>query len=135
MLATALIIHGCPESELPIAKQTGKGYRIAHKNHPCTVWARQNQDNYLWLWQHMMGLLIEFKMRYGHEHWGDTNLQRLKDAIKYLPEGKQTPFPNCSLYKEEEDIYEAYRKTMVTKWQKDKIKPSWTNATKPWFYK
>lgn len=135
LLSTALILSGCPASELPIAKETGKPYRITHKNHPCAIWARQNRGNYLWLWQHMMGLLVEFSMRHGHEHWGDTNLPKLREAMKYIPEGERTPFPNCSLYKEEEDVYEAYRKTLVDKWNKDKPKPQWTRMARPWFYR
>ena len=135
MLATALMRHGCPESELPISKATGKAYRSTHKNHPCTLWAGETRDNYIWLWNHMMCLLIEFKMRHGYEHYGEVNLPKLREARKYIPEGKQTPFVNCSLYKEEEDVYNAYRMTMADKWKKDKIRPSWTNTTKPWFYK
>ena len=24
-------------------------YKIAHKNHPCTIWVRENKSNYKWL--------------------------------------------------------------------------------------
>ena len=24
-------------------------YKVAHKNHPCTIWTRTNKSNYLWL--------------------------------------------------------------------------------------
>jgi hypothetical protein len=132
MLAAALIKHGCPEGELPISKATGMPYRLTHAKHPCTIWAGENRENFMWLFEHMYHLVAEFKKRYGHDHYGATNLARLKEAAKYIPEGERTPFPNCSLYKEEINVYLAYKMTMIDKWKKDKIKPSWTNTNKPW---
>lgn len=45
--------------------------------------------------------------------------------------------PNCSLYKEHEDVYEAYRLTMFHKWTVlDKTPPKWNGSTenKPIWY-
>ena len=25
------------------------GYKLTHKNHPCTIWARKSLSNYIWL--------------------------------------------------------------------------------------
>jgi len=43
-------------------------YRLAHKNHPCTVWARYSLDNWIWLYNHAMALYDEYTYRYGKQH-------------------------------------------------------------------
>ena len=43
-------------------------YKIAHKNHPSTIWARSGGLNYLWLYDHMRGLMQEYTYRYGKIH-------------------------------------------------------------------
>lgn len=43
-------------------------YKRTHYNHPCTVWARNAELNYMWLVQHGLALCDEFARRYGHEH-------------------------------------------------------------------
>jgi hypothetical protein len=55
MLCAAVILSG---GEAP--------YRLTHKNHPCTVWARESLSNWLWLRDLMEALNIEWKYRYGH---------------------------------------------------------------------
>ena len=35
-------------------------YKSTHLNHPSTVWARTNNRNYMWLYQHMMALGDEY---------------------------------------------------------------------------
>jgi len=37
-------------------------------NHPSTIWARQSQDNFNWLYMHGYELCKEFTFRYGKEH-------------------------------------------------------------------
>ena len=29
-------------------------YKMAHKNHPSTIWARSSLENYVWLFDHMV---------------------------------------------------------------------------------
>ena len=50
-----------PEGLLPTA------YRLAHRNHPCSIWVRTSLDNYLWLCSLGLWLCKEYKHRYG-EH-------------------------------------------------------------------
>jgi len=42
-------------------------YKIAHKNHPCAIWARSNIDNYNWLCQLALAYCEEYKYRYGYD--------------------------------------------------------------------
>ena len=49
------------------ANETGL-YKMAHKNHPSTIWVRASSENYRWLWKHMDALLKEYTHRYGKHH-------------------------------------------------------------------
>lgn len=44
-----------------------KAYKLAHKNHPCSIWVRTSLTNYLWLASLGLWLCKEYKYRYG-EH-------------------------------------------------------------------
>ena len=56
-------------------------YKMAHKNHPSTIWVRSSEDNYDWLWQHMCALMKEYTYRYGKTH----ATSRLRDALLRPP--------------------------------------------------
>lgn len=43
-------------------------YKLTHKNHPCSVWARQTRDNYLWLYKHFKAICQEYTARYEKVH-------------------------------------------------------------------
>ena len=43
-------------------------YKMAHKNHPSTIWVRTSKKNYEWLWNHFDALLKEYTHRYGKHH-------------------------------------------------------------------
>ena len=43
-------------------------YRTAHKNHPCTIWARQSYSNFIALGIHGVALGTEYKRRFGKDH-------------------------------------------------------------------
>ena len=38
-------------------------YKMAHKNHPSTIWARSSIENYDWLSGHMQALMKEYTYR------------------------------------------------------------------------
>ncbi len=44
------------------------GYQLTHKNHPCAVWARASEDNFLYLADLAAAVNDEYKYRYGHKH-------------------------------------------------------------------
>ena len=46
-------------------------YKIAHKNHPSTIWARTSKQHYDWLFRLVRKLTIEYGIRYGkiHRSW------------------------------------------------------------------
>ena len=58
-------------------------YKIAHKNHPSTIWARSGGLNYLWLYDHMRGLMQEYTYRYGKIHATERLNMGLSSRSKY----------------------------------------------------
>ena len=56
------------------------GYRITHKNHPCTIWVRKSMTNWLWLRDLAKYLNDEYKFRYDK----DVNHKSF-DMIQSLP--------------------------------------------------
>jgi len=54
--------HWSLNSPLPVG-----AYKLAHKNHPCSIWVRQSISNYMWLCSLGIWLCREYKHRYG-EH-------------------------------------------------------------------
>ena len=43
-------------------------YKLSHKNHPCSIWARQCIENYIWLCDLGLSLCEEYTYRYGKRH-------------------------------------------------------------------
>ena len=43
-------------------------YKKAHYNHPSTIWTRESDEHYFWLFNHMMALGKEYTKRYGKTH-------------------------------------------------------------------
>lgn len=115
MLSTALILNNGPQI-----------YRITHKNHPCTIWARTTQGNYKWLIQHFKALCDEYTLRYGKIHKCEQYYDTFINHIYLLPFGDLTDFVNCtSNYKNIDDIFKAYKLHLTDKWNNDKLKPKW----------
>lgn len=116
MLSTAMHEVGAP----------GPPYKKTHVNHPCSIWARTTSENYRWLLEHMAALCIEYSDRYpGRTHKCEQLIAIFDEATEYIPAGGLTPFPNCTIYKENADTIQAYRDFMVHKWDNDKRKPTW----------
>jgi len=107
------------------------GYKSTHLNHPCNVWARQNQSNFIWLYQHGIALCKEYTLRYGKYHKSEQLIRGLLIYKNNLPEGKRTPFPNCAAnkslginYKNMADVFKAYQLYLNDRWDKDKRQPT-----------
>ena len=59
-------------------------YKASHVKHPSTVWVMDNIFHYTWLYQHMLALNEEFKLRYNHNK-DHMTIQKLKDVLKHTP--------------------------------------------------
>lgn len=58
-------------------------YKITHINHPCTIWARESVQNYLWLCRHFKALCEEYTYRYGRTHVCERFIPIMCDELKY----------------------------------------------------
>ena len=80
-------------------------YKLAHKNHPSTIWVRESIFHYDWLWNHMIALGDEYTRRYGKTH---LSITKMNDHEMYWaplsmpsPDFKQPPQCMPDEYKDE----------------------------------
>lgn len=67
-------------------------YSATHINHPCAIWARDNINNYMWLYELFVALCDEYTFRYGKKHKTDTLMRELlKSAPLSIPHTPFTP--------------------------------------------
>jgi len=101
-------------------------------NHPCTVWSMQTDSNYSWLYDHGIGLLKQYTLRYGKVH-SMQNLfgHHLIEAPNKIQTGELTPFAQAMPDKYRCcDAITAYRnyyigeKKRFAKWSRSQI-PAW----------
>ena len=136
MLCTAIQLVD-PDNEI---SSKIKLYKIAHKNHPVTIWMRASLDNYMWALNLVDAMHNEWKYRYDHPpekmHKSfivATYLKKYAPSADKFPSTGLTPFAlampvECKC----EDPIEAYRKYYQTP-DKQKI-ASWKKREKPAWY-
>lgn len=85
-------------------------YKLAHKNHPCTIWVRESVGNYKWLCKLGLELCKEYTYRYGKVHKTEEHLRALSKNIPPIPnKGFTTPAQAMPIEYKDEDPVEAYR--------------------------
>jgi hypothetical protein len=87
-------------------------YKQSHVNHPCAVWARQSYQNYNWLYELFIELILEYIYRYDRQHACLRLVKPLAiqdDTFRFPQEGL-TPFAQCvpEQYRQEDPVA-AYR--------------------------
>ena len=136
MLCTTIQIVD-PENEINTRVQL---YKIAHKNHPVTIWMRQSLENYLWTLNLVDAMHDEWKFRYDHP---EEKMHKSYVVAKYLREYAPSAdkFPSVGLTTfalamppecKREDPIESYRIYYQTS-EKQKI-ASWKKREKPAWY-
>jgi hypothetical protein len=86
-------------------------YKKSHLNHPSSVWVRTNNENYRWLYDHMLALGKEYTKRYNKTHLTITKCKDiLAVAPSSIPAGSFNEPPQCmpDEYKVENDSVSAY---------------------------
>lgn len=124
MLSTACRLHGFNDEQL---------YKVAHQNHPATIWTRTSRENYMWLYNHYIALGKEKIQRTGKSHKSyDEKKDILLQGAQYIPSLELTPFANCASrqefgisYKHLDDVHLAYQLYLNDRWDKDKREPTW----------
>ena len=140
MLGSALRRHGATDEQMPLTSK-GKPLVGGYKNHPCTIWAGETLDNFMWLGIHGMALCCEYQWRFV-EWIGDDYLKKhschngivhmVDVGMDIIPKGFKTPFAQAmpDEYKCE-DAVDAYRqyytmeKAYFAKWEKGRPAPYW----------
>ena len=111
-------------------------YKMAHKNHPVTIWVRSSIENYMWTLDLVDAMHSEWQYRYEHckQHKSLSIAMMLREnPPKQFPETGFTPFAKAmpEEYKRIEDPIEAYKayycseeKRRIATWKK-REKPHW----------
>ena len=141
MLCTAMRVLE-PELNESVANSL---YKLAHKNHPVTIWCRTSRANFIWTLDLVDALHAEWKYRYGHP---ETKIHKSYQVAQILranipaddkfpsPESRGvTPFALAMPveYKDPEgDAVKSYRayymspeKRRIATWTKRRSAPSW----------
>jgi len=106
-------------------------YKLSHKNHPCSIWARENMSNYLWLCELGLELCKEYTYRYGRRHKSQDVIEWCIENRPTIPEDDFTQLPKAmpEEYKVN-DVVQSYRnyycgdKKHFSKWKNREI-PYW----------
>jgi hypothetical protein len=119
-------------------------YKLAHKNHPVTIWTRKSKANFIWTLDLVEALHNEWRYRYSHPdtkfHKSYLMAQILKENIpsddKFEKQGL-TSFALAmpDIYKTDDPI-QSYRnyymsdvKQKIATWNKRRKKPDWYTFT------
>ena len=125
----------------PDDKINDKLYKLAHKNHPVTIWCRTSKENFIWTLDLVDELHKEWKYRYGHP---ESKVHKSYTVALLLRENMPTHFPEEGLtrfalampdeYKCHDPI-ESYRKyymspekQKIASWKKNRARPEWYKA-------
>ena len=124
LLSTALFLHKGEIAGL---------YKPSHINHPCTKWVARNQSNFGWLTEHAFALCCVYQTAYDKRHKSSDVIELAAHLIQYLPPGELSSFENCTPFKDRPDIINNYKQYLNSKWDSDKLKPTWKNRVPPIF--
>jgi len=111
-------------------------YKLSHKNHPSSIWARKSLANYLWLASLGWWLCKEYQFRYGenklhktewHIDWLLHNHPKFEKICFTTP-----PLAMPDIYKTSDTI-EAYRKFYVESKMKERGIVSYKVRERPEF--
>jgi hypothetical protein len=108
-------------------------YKLSHKNHPCSIWARECIENYVWLCDLGVELCKEYTHRYNKRHKSQDIIEWcIVNTPNLLENGKMTPFKlampdECKIYGDAISSYRKYYidfKSGFAKW-KYRTTPIW----------
>lgn len=131
MMGSALRRHGATDDQMPLS-EAGKPIKGGYHRHPCSLWAGDSRQNFLWLGIHGLTLCDEYMSRYGKEHKCHKKISKMLGLSHLITTGPLTPFAQAmpDQYKCL-DAVRAYRnyyrceKAYFAKWQKGRPAPQW----------
>lgn len=107
-------------------------YKSCHRNHPCTIWARQTRSNFVWLCDLGLALCMEYTYRYGKTHACEKVIEYCYDLKNHIPEGDLTPFAQAmpDVYKCSDSV-QAYRSFYIGEKSDFAV---WSMRDQPYWY-
>jgi len=129
MMASALRRHGATDEDMPLTK-AGKPYKGGYKHHPCTIFAGDSRDNFMWLSHHALALCGEYIGRFNKVHACHGPIKLMSTMFHIIPEGGLTPFAQAmpDEYRNDDAVvaYRAYyHSKQFAKWEKGTPAPDW----------
>ena len=124
----------------PEDETNGRLYKIAHKNHPVTIWCRKSKENFIWALDLVDELHKEWRYRFGHS---DTKFHKsylvaliLRDNLPSDDKFEETGLTPFALampdkYKSDDPImsyrnyYMSEEKQKIATWNKNRSRPDW----------
>lgn len=115
-------------------------YKLAHKNHPVTIWCRKSLTNFVWTLDLVDELHKEWKYRYGHPeskmHKSFLVAQILRSRLPREDQFECRGLTAFALampdaYKSEDAVasyrkyYMSEEKQKIASWKKKRAKPEW----------
>ena len=115
-------------------------YKLAHKNHPVTIWCRTSKANFVWTLDLIEELHNEWRYRYDHPasklHKSYIMAQYLKEHMPSDDSFSQKGLTTFALampdeYKSEDPVqsyrnyYMSEEKQRIATWKKGRGKPNW----------
>jgi hypothetical protein len=115
-------------------------YKLAHKNHPVTIWCRKSKANFVWALDLAEELHNEWRFRYGHP---ETKIHKSYHVAMFLRENipSEDAFEEVGLtpfalampdkYKSDDPVlsyrnyYMSEEKQKIASWCKKRGKPAW----------
>jgi hypothetical protein len=115
-------------------------YKVAHKNHPVTIWCRKSRANFVWALDLAEELHNEWRFRYGHP---ETKIHKSYRVAMFLRENipSEDAFEEVGLtpfalampdkYKSDDPVlsyrnyYMSEEKQKIASWCKKRGKPAW----------
>ena len=115
-------------------------YKLAHRNHPVTIWCRKSKENFIWALDLVEELHKEWRYRFGHSetkiHKSYLVAEILRDNMPSddkFEESGLTPFALAmpDKYKSDDPImsyrnyYMSEEKQKIATWNKNRSRPDW----------
>jgi len=85
-------------------------YKLAHKNHPCSIWVRESLTNYLYLCELGLELCKEYTYRYEKRHKSQEVIEWcVTNKVKICDKGLTEPPKAMPDEYKVKDVVESYR--------------------------
>jgi hypothetical protein len=106
-------------------------YKLAHKNHPCSIWVRESIYNYTFLVQLGLELCKEYTSRYGKVHKSQSVIEWCNNNYPNIPNKEQTKFALAMPEQYKKDCpVQSYRNYYIG--EKSKF-ATWKNQKPNWY--